>query len=276
MADDRQRQRAIRIKISDLIDLHCKGCSVYSANQKLHGQAQAQEKCGSDCSIGKQLKSLGRLLLSGRPAKAVQEDIITQVKPKKVNPEVADEGLTKEKYLELSNTLPDYKIANQFNIASQTLKRRKAAWGLTKKRNTNKKDSNKNKGKATQKLSKSMAIHESEEIQKNKVSIKTEELDVISERITQMQKQLQEKTEEAATLKEENEKLQKLFDQQTKSSGYTGENVLSMFLQGSIHFSITTRNQDAADLARRTLQNLGIDLDYRVRNGVIEVTTENG
>lgn len=35
-----------------------------------------------------------------------------------------------------------------------------------------------------------------------------------------------------------------------------------------------TKNEDAADTARRTLQKLGTDLDYRVRSGVIEVTTE--
>ncbi|GED73097.1 hypothetical protein BRE01_67990 [Brevibacillus reuszeri] len=70
----RQMKRAIRIKINDTVEKHCKGCTVYTANYKEYGQTAAQSKCTAECEVGKELSALGQLLLAGKESKDENEE----------------------------------------------------------------------------------------------------------------------------------------------------------------------------------------------------------
>lgn len=126
---ERKRKKAARVEIGNLIEKHCKSCIIYPANIKRHGQAKAQDLCITDCEIGKKLSALGSHLLTKQP----QKESKVMVETKEADSDMADE-LIREKYIELSDTLPDYKIANQFNISVQTLIKRKKKWGIQDRR----------------------------------------------------------------------------------------------------------------------------------------------
>ncbi|MDR4997876.1 zinc-finger domain-containing protein [Brevibacillus parabrevis] len=129
---DRKKQRETRIAIGDLIERHCKGCSTYAENHKQFGQSQAQGMCTANCGIGKQLFTLGQSLLTERTADCSIEADVSMDERKKVNG--LDKTLTKETYLGLCASTPDYKIANQYNISTQTLIRWKKEWGIQVRR----------------------------------------------------------------------------------------------------------------------------------------------
>jgi hypothetical protein len=277
---ERRRKKAVRIKINDLIEKHCKGCSIYTANHKQYGQTKAQEMCGTDCSIGQQLLSLGKQLLTGRPPEEPVDKNTTKTQPKEVSDEVTD-GLIREKYLELSQTLPDYKIANQFNISTQALKRRKEEWGIPDRRRNPAKPSNSDNAKV-----KGMPDHpmpsppiEKEKVQKSATKEKdeqqstNEERDAILSKVALLEQQLQEKNEEIAGLRAKNEQLREMYEQQIKEIQEASIHRFSFRPQELMALTIKTDREDVADTTKRALLKLGVDFDYRVRKGIIEVTT---
>jgi molecular chaperone GrpE (heat shock protein) len=277
---ERRRKKAIRIEINDLIERKCKGCSIYTANYRQYGQTKAQEMCGTDCAIGQQLLALGKQLLSGRPSEDLVDQNATKVQPKEVSNQVAD-GLTREKYLELCRTLPDYKIANQFNISTQALKRRKEGWGIPDRRRNPAKPSNSENTQAKGMPDRPTPLPtiEKEKDQKAATEEKDEQTsanelrDVILAKVALLEQQLQEKDEEIAGLKAKNEQLRELYEQQIKEIQEASIHRLFFRPQDLMHLTIKTDKEDVADNTKRALQKLGVDFDYKVRKGVIEVTT---
>lgn len=277
---DRKKQRETRIAIGDLIEQNCKGCSTFAENHKRFGQSQAQGLCTAECDIGKQLFLLGQTLLTGRKPTPPVELNETLTKQKKVNQPLADE-LIREKYLELSGSLPDHKIANQFNVSTQTLKRRKKEWGLTDKRRNPAKPVNTDTDKPKRKPGrpKSMSAVESTKdrtIKEESILQPAKTPSGDETKIAELEIMLRSKQEEVLLLKAENERLKSMYEQQIKEIQGANSNSFPVLLQDFLGFTLTTRNEDAADIARRVLQQIGADLDYRVRSGIFEVTTDVG
>ncbi|MFE1631349.1 zinc-finger domain-containing protein [Brevibacillus reuszeri] len=242
---ERQMKRAIRIKINDTVEKHCKGCTVYTANYKEYGQTAAQSKCTAECEVGKELSALGQLLLAGKEPKDENEK--EELLPlNKVVTKGMGEQLIREKYLELSGTLTDRRIAEQYNMTPQTLIQKKKKWGITVgKRNA--------------------ALPQVEKGELPKLT--TQESDRFKE-------QLAQKDAEIIKLKKEIKKLSEeaaiyLEHQQEPSDGPTFHEVLARLG----HISIRTEDEQMADLIKQGLFALGSDLDYKVRSGIIEVTT---
>ncbi|GED73096.1 hypothetical protein BRE01_67980 [Brevibacillus reuszeri] len=156
------------------------------------------------------------------------------------------EQLIREKYLELSGTLTDRRIAEQYNMTSQTLIQKKKKWGITVgKRNA-----------ALPQVGKGelpkLTTQESDSF-KEQLARKDAE-------IIKLKKEIKKLSEEAAIYQEH---------QQEPSDGPTIQEVLTRLG----HISIRTEDEQMADLIKQGLFALGSDLDYRVRSGIIEVTT---
>ncbi|GED53520.1 zinc-finger domain-containing protein [Brevibacillus borstelensis] len=276
---ERKKKKETRIAINNYIDRYCVDCKKITENRKKYGQYKAQELCNTDCEIGKKLLTLGKALLSGR---SITED---DIEPLKEDTEVNQEGcetvdeLTRGKYLELSGTMPDYKIANQYNISTQTLNRRKKEWAIEDRRLSPAKptDLDKRKAKGRPGRPRVKPADDSPEMPlvKNPAEQPPSAQPIEDvEKVSELERKLDVKENEINRLKAENAELRDMYEQQTKEIQAANLHSFSLFLQGALRFSITTKNEDAADTARRTLQKLGTDLDYRVRSGVIEVTTE--
>ncbi|MGF9822577.1 zinc-finger domain-containing protein [Brevibacillus agri] len=272
---DRKKQRETRIAIGDLIEQNCKGCSTFAENHKRFGHYQAQGLCTAECDIGKQLFLLGQTLLTGRKPKPPVELNETSTKQRRVNQPLAEE-LIREKYIELSQSLPDYKIANQFDMSVQTLRRRKREWGLDDKR--------RNPARATRANGSSEKKQPSRPPQMPKLAerIGTAVLPPDGSgqqpqnseiaKIAELEIKAIKQEEELLILKAENERLRVKCDEQVQQQFLEGRSIA--FFQDFLGFMLTTRNEEAAEEAKRTLLQIGVDFDYRVRSGVIEVTTE--
>ncbi|RNB72159.1 zinc-finger domain-containing protein [Brevibacillus panacihumi] len=274
---DRKRLKAIRVVIGDLIEQNCKGCLTFIDNYKLFGQSQAQALCTSECNVGKQLFILGQSLLTGRTPKSVHEGKKAD-EPKKVNDNLEKE-LSKGTYLELSGSLPDYKIANQYNISAQTLKRMKDEWELPDKRLNPAKSANSN----TEEPKRGPGRPKAKQVMKDDERVQTEQKTGVSKtdlqlemagKLSELEKTLRDKDKTILLLRAENERLQTVFQNQV---GALKEKVIptfNTFFQDYIQFTFKTKNATAADNVRRTLEEMGADLDYKVRSGVIVVTTD--
>lgn len=274
---DRKKQRETRIAIGDLIEQNCKGCSTFAENHKRFGQSQAQGLCTAECDIGKQLFLLGQTLLTGRKPKPPVELNETLTKQKRVNQPLAEE-LIREKYIELSQSLPDYKIANQFDMSVQTLRRRKREWGLDDKR--------RNPAKAPK------ATGSAEKRRPSRPPQLTQPAERIGTavlppggggqqpqnteiaKIAELENKAIKQEEELLILKAENERLRVKCGEQVRQIKQLREGRSIAIFQDFLGFMLTTRNEEAAEEAKRTLLQLGVDFDYRVRSRVIEVTTD--
>lgn len=274
---EREKQKATRIEIGDLIERHCKECSTVTMNRKKYGQFKASTMCTTDCTIGKKLFELGQSLLTGRTPKNTIVDKPLTTETKKVKKPL-EEKLIREKYLELSSTMPDYKIANQFNVSAQTLKRRKKEWGLTDKRRNPAKAP-----KATRTTEKKRAGRPPLSARPTEL-IKTAELPPSegsqqpqisnTARVTELEKKALEQEGELLLLKAENERLHAKCDEQHRKIVQIEEGRSADILHDFLRFMLTTRNEEAAENAKRALRQLGVDLDYRVRSGIIQVTAD--
>lgn len=204
-----------------------------------------------------------------------------KVKESSNEKQAGSDTLTKEKYLELSGHLPDYKIANQFNISTQALKRRKEGWGIPDRRRNPAKPSNSDNTQAKGMPDRPTPLPtiEKEKDQKAATEEKDEQTsanelrDVILAKVALLEQQLQEKDEEIAGLKAKNEQLRDLYEQQIKEIQEASIHRLFFRPQDLMHLTIKTDKEDVADNTKRALQKLGVDFDYKVRKGVIEVTT---
>jgi Zinc-finger len=87
-SDMKARQRAIRLRINDLMDMHCKGCASNVSHHTSRDATDHQEVCLTACAIGKQIRQLGQLL-EAKGGERVMGNA----------PGAIDE-LTREKYLE--------------------------------------------------------------------------------------------------------------------------------------------------------------------------------
>lgn len=233
---ERQMKKAIRIKINDTVEKHCKGCTVYTANYKEYGQTTAQSKCTIECVVGKELSALGQLLLAGKEPKDENEKEELSPQNKVVNKGMGEQ-LIREKYLELSGTLTDRRIAEQYNMTPQTLIQKKKKWGITVgKRNA--------------------ALPQEGKGELPKLT--TQESDSFKE-------QLDQKDAEIIRLKQEIQKL----ESQRNDCIPAFQDVFSKL----DHLSIKTEDEALADMIKKGLCALGTDLDYKVRSGTIEVTT---
>ncbi|MCM3079618.1 hypothetical protein [Brevibacillus invocatus] len=200
----------------------------------------------------------------------------------KVDQSIVEERglLTKELYLRLSVEQPDYKIANEFNISTQMLKRFKDEWEIPDRRLHPAKplgtDIEKPKNKPGRPKSKPPAEFEKKEPVKKtgKQPETSHNFDAV--RLIEMENELQEKDREIGRLRAENKKLQDMYENQIEEIQEADVHAVRTLLQDFLQFTFVTKNAAAADNARRTLQQLGSDLDYRVRRGVIEVTTDIG
>lgn len=193
--------------------------------------------------------------------------------------EVDKSLITKEKYLALSTELPDYKIANQFNISSQSLKRLKDEWELPDRRLNPAKPVKADSEKTSGKQGRPKSAPNTESVKKETITDKAVQQprttpSADATKLVELQDMLRSKQEEVLLLKAENERLKSMYEKQIKEIQEVSSHSFHMLLHDFLGFTLTTRNEGAADIARRALQQIGVDLDYRVRNGVIEVTTE--
>lgn len=201
-----------------------------------------------------------------------------KVKESSNEKQAGSDTLTKEKYLELSGHLPDYKIANQFNISTQALKRRKEGWGIPdRRRNPAKPRNSENaQAKGIPDRPTSLPTIENKKVatdEKDEQTSVNGQWDVILAKVALLEQQLQEKDEEIADLKAKNEQLRDLYEQQIKEIQEASFHTLFFRTQDLMHLTIKTDKEDVADNTKRSLQKLGVDFDYKVRKGVIEVTT---
>jgi Zinc-finger len=86
-SDMKARQRAIRLRINDLMDMHCKGCASNVSHHTSRDAIHHQEVCLTTCAIGKQIRQLGQLL-EAKGGERVMGNAPSAI------------DLTKEKYLE--------------------------------------------------------------------------------------------------------------------------------------------------------------------------------
>lgn len=106
----RGEMRVIRLKISNLLDQHCNGCS-----EVTHLSTHTNERieyCNQNCPIGKQLLTLGRQLdQKGGMEKMESAKAANVLREKAI--------LTKEKYLQhKQDGLSDLQIRNQYGFKS--------------------------------------------------------------------------------------------------------------------------------------------------------------
>lgn len=241
---ERQMKRAIRIKINDTVEKHCKRCTIYTENYKEYGQTAAQSKCTTECAVGKELSSLGQLLLAGKESKDEDEEELSS-KNRVVTRDMGEQ-LIREKYLELSGTLTDRRIAEQYNMTPQTLIQKKKKWGIT--------------------VGKRNAVLP-QEVKGELPKLTTQERDSLKEQLAQkdaeiirLKKEIKKLSDEAATYQQHRPE---------PSHGPTFHEVLTKL----DHISIRTEDEQMADLIKQGLFALGSDLDYKARSGIIEVMT---
>jgi|GEM_PF-4656901 len=103
---------------------------------------------------------------------------------------------------------------------------------------------------------------------------------IAEDKLKMLERELQAKNEELSRLKAENVKLQaknnelqRMYDQQIKEIQEASIHRLSFRPQDLTALTIQTDREDVADTTKRALLKLGVDFDYRVRKGIIEVTT---
>lgn len=188
------------------------------------------------------------------------------------------EELIREKYIELSQSLPDYKIANQFDMSVQTLRRRKREWGLDDKRRNPAKapkatgSAEKRTSSRTRQLNQPVDRIETVPFPLGEGGRQPQNSEIA--KIAELENKAIKQEEELLILRFENERLRVKCGEQVQQIKQLREGRSISIFQDFLGFMLTTTNDEAAEEARRTLLQLGVDFDYRVRSRVIEVTTD--